>query len=571
MAYAKFTPEMKKTYTILAPNMLPIHFHLLIRILEQFGYHVVLLESTSRTVVEEGLKNVHNDTCYPALLVVGQFMEALKSGKYDVDHTALLITQTGGGCRASNYIHLLRKCVADQFPNVPVISLNFAGLEKDSSLELTPALCIKMVYAVLYADMLMTLFNQCRPYELNEGESQQVLDAWQEKLPKLFESSKYLSAEKIYAQILKDFAAIPRSKKPKIKVGIIGEIYVKYSPLANNHLEDFLISEGCEPVVPTLLEFVLYCAANTETNSHLYDYKNFKTLAFGLGYKFLHSKQVQMIKAIQKHGEFTPPHDFEDLRRAADKYISQGVSMGEGWMITAEMAVLAETGTENIICTQPFGCLPNHIVAKGMARTIKNAYPNANIVAIDYDPGATRVNQENRIKLMLANAGWSRRTRSDGEVHLFYRTPAHRQRKAAGGAGGAAACAGNGDPSGFVDFYAGGALGWDTYCAQTVLDLREEYPCIALHLVLPCSRAEQTARWTEAQKAAYDCIYREADSCEFVSVDYTKDCMRLRNKRLVELADCCVCFCGEPEGRSGTAQTVRMARQKGIPVINLAS
>ena len=361
MAYAKFTPEMKKTYTILAPNMLPIHFHLLIRILEQFGYHVVLLESTSRTVVEEGLKNVHNDTCYPALLVVGQFMEALKSGKYDVDHTALLITQTGGGCRASNYIHLLRKCMAEQFPQVPVLSLNFAGLEKDCSLELTPALCLKMVYAVL-------------------------------------------SAEKIYAQILKDFAAIPRSKKPKIRVGIIGEIYVKYSPLANNHLEDFLISEGCEPVVPTLLEFILYCAANSETNSHLYDYKNFKTLAFGLGYKFLHSKQVQMIKAIQKQGEFTPPHDFEDLRRAADKYISQGVSMGEGWMITAEMAVLAETGTENIICTQPFGCLPNHIVAKGMARTIKNAYPNANIVAIDYDPGATRVNQENRIKLMLANA-----------------------------------------------------------------------------------------------------------------------------------------------------------------------
>ena len=225
MAYAKFTPEMKKTYTILAPNMLPIHFHLLIRILEQFGYHVVLLESTSRTVVEEGLKNVHNDTCYPALLVVGQFMEALKSGKYDVDHTALLITQTGGGCRASNYIHLLRKCMAEQFPQVPVLSLNFAGLEKDCSLELTPALCLKMVYAVLYADLLMTLYNQCRPYELNEGESQQVLDAWQEKLPKLFESNKFLSAEKIYTQILKDFAAIPRSKKPKIRVGIIGEIF----------------------------------------------------------------------------------------------------------------------------------------------------------------------------------------------------------------------------------------------------------------------------------------------------------------------------------------------------------
>ena len=402
--YPKFTPEMKKTHTILIPNMAITQFRLLEYALRYDGYKCEILGNCGSAVAQLGLKYVHNDTCYPALLVVGQFMEALKSGKYDIDHTALLITQTGGGCRASNYIHLLRKCMAEQFPQVPVISLNFAGLEKDSSLELTPALCIKMVYAVLYADLLMTLFNQCRPYELNEGESQQVLDAWQEKLPKLFESNKFLSAEKTYAQILRDFAAIPRSKKPKIKVGIIGEIYVKYSPLANNHLEDFLISEGCEPVVPTLLEFILYCAANSETNSHLYDYRNFKTLAFGLGYKFLHSKQVQMIRAIQKHGEFTPPHDFEDLRRAADKYISQGVSMGEGWMITAEMAVLAETGTENIICTQPFGCLPNHIVAKGMARTIKNAYPNANIVAIDYDPGATRVNQENRIKLMLANA-----------------------------------------------------------------------------------------------------------------------------------------------------------------------
>ena len=165
-----------------------------------------------------------------------------------------------------------------------------------------------------------------------------------------------------------------------------------------------LIQEGCEPVVPTLMEFILYCAANTGTNGKLYQYHNLKTAMFNLGYDFLHSKQVQMIRCIQKQGVFTPPHDFEDLRKAADKYISQGVSMGEGWMITAEMAVLAETGTENIICTQPFGCLPNHIVAKGMARTIKNAYPNANIVAIDYDPGASEVNQLNRIKLMLSTA-----------------------------------------------------------------------------------------------------------------------------------------------------------------------
>ncbi len=404
MAYAKFTPDMKKTHTILVPNMLPIHFHLLLKVLEQFGYHMELLESSSHNVVEEGLKNVHNDTCYPALLVVGQFMDALKSGKYDVDHTALLITQTGGGCRASNYIHLLRKCLAEQFPQVPVLSLNFSGLEKESSLELTLPLGLKMVYCVLYADLLMTVYNQCRPYEINEGESKQVLDTWEAKLAKLFDSNAYLSTGKIYQQILDDFAAIPRDQKPKIKVGIIGEIYVKYSPLANNHLEDFLISEGCEPIVPTLLEFILYCCANAETNSKLYHYKDMKTTAFGIGYKFLHHKQLQMIRSMEKHGVFTPPHDFDVLRAAGDQYISQGVSMGEGWMITAEMAVLAETGTENIICTQPFGCLPNHIVAKGMSRTIKNAYPNANIVAIDYDPGATRVNQENRIKLMLANA-----------------------------------------------------------------------------------------------------------------------------------------------------------------------
>lgn len=404
MEYVKFSPEMKKTHKILVPNMLPIHFHLLIKILGQFGYNMELLESTSKTVVAEGLKNVHNDTCYPALLVVGQFMEALKSGKYDLDHTALLITQTGGGCRASNYIHLLRKSIAEQFPQVPVMSLNFAGLEKGSSLELTLPLVLKMLYGVLYGDMLMTLYNQCRPYELNEGESKAVLEEWEEKVSKMFETKEYLSTEKVYNKLLNAFGAIPRSKKPRIKVGIIGEIYVKYSPLANNHLEDFLISEGCEPVVPTLLEFVLYCAANSGTNSKLYDYRTVGTTAFSIGYSYLHKKQLQMIRCIKKHGMFNPPHDFEDLRAAADKYTSQGICMGEGWMISAEMAVLAETGTENIICTQPFGCLPNHIVAKGMARTIKNAYPNANIVAIDYDPGATRVNQENRIKLMLANA-----------------------------------------------------------------------------------------------------------------------------------------------------------------------
>ena len=404
MSHAIFTESMKKTHTILIPNMLPIHFRLLIAIFKQFGYNMKLLESTSRTVVEEGLKNVHNDTCYPALLVVGQFMEALKSGEYDPDKTALMITQTGGGCRASNYIHILRRCMEKQFPQVPVISLNFAGLEKESAFKLTAPIVLKLIYGVLYGDMLMSLNNQCRPYELNQGDSQRVVNKWLERLEGMFAKGGYKNTKRIYREMLEDFADIPRSQKKKIRVGIIGEIYVKYSPLANNQLEDFLISEDCEPLVPMLLEFILYCAANTDTNGRLYQYNDMKVTAFRLGYKYLHAKQLEMIRCIKEHGVFEPPHDFDDLREAADKYISQGVSMGEGWMITAEMAVLAETGTENIICTQPFGCLPNHIVAKGMSRAIKNAYPNANIVAIDYDPGATRVNQENRIKLMLANA-----------------------------------------------------------------------------------------------------------------------------------------------------------------------
>jgi predicted nucleotide-binding protein (sugar kinase/HSP70/actin superfamily) len=251
----------------------------------------------------------------------------------------------------------------------------------------------------------MTVYNQCRPYELVKGASKKTLDIWQKKLAKLFSSgTKYMNTAKFYKEILDDFAKIERSKVKKVQVGIVGEIYVKYSPLANNHLEDFLISEGCEPVVPSLLEFVMYCAVSKTNDGRLYNFKNKTTFINGIGYKLIYGKQKQLIKTMKKHGVFTPPHDFEHLRHLADKYINQGVSMGEGWLIPAEMAALVETGTENIVCAQPFGCLPNHIVAKGMSRAIKDDFPQANIVAIDYDPGATRVNQENRIKLMLANA-----------------------------------------------------------------------------------------------------------------------------------------------------------------------
>lgn len=404
--YAKFTEDMIKTHTILVPDMLPVHFKLLISIFEANGYKMELLQNDSRAVVDEGLKNVHNDTCYPALLVIGQFMDALKSGKYDPDKTALLITQTGGGCRASNYIHLLRKCLNKNFPQVPVCSLNFSGLEKDSAFRITAPTFLKLLYAILYGDLLMTCYNKCRSYEIEKGASEKVLDKWQKELGDIFKSGsrKFMKTKQLYRRILDDFAAIKLSKEKKIRVGIVGEIYVKYSPLANNHLEDFLISEGCEPVVPSLLEFVMYCAITAVNNAKLYDKKTKTTTAYKLGYKLIYSKQKELIKIMKEHGVFDAPHDFEHLRHLADKYISQGVVMGEGWLIPAEMASLAQSGVENIICAQPFGCLPNHIVAKGMSRAIKEDNPNANIVAIDYDPGATRVNQENRIKLMLANA-----------------------------------------------------------------------------------------------------------------------------------------------------------------------
>lgn len=404
MSNAKFTPEMKQTHTILIPDMLPIHFGLIMEIFRNNGYKMELLTTSTRSVVDEGLKHVHNDTCYPALLVIGQFIDALKSGKYDVNKVALLISQTGGGCRASNYIHLLRKALDEEFPQIPVLSLNFSGLEKDSGFKITAGMFLQMLYAVLYGDLMMSLYNTCRAYELNKGDSKAVLDKWQKKIAELFRNGGYRKTKKLYREILADFSQIKRTKEKKVRVGIVGEIYVKYSPLANNHLEDFLISEGCEPVVPAFLDFCLYCAVNTVNDGKIYNFSTKTTKLFGIAYKLIYSMQKQMIKIVREHGEFDPPHDFEDLRAYADKYMHQGVKMGEGWLIPAEMAALAHGGVENIICTQPFGCLPNHIVAKGMSRVIKEAFPQANIVAVDYDPGATRVNQENRIKLMLANA-----------------------------------------------------------------------------------------------------------------------------------------------------------------------
>ena len=402
--YPKWDKSMKNTHKILIPNMLPWHFLIIQEVLKMEGYDVEVLTNDSRAVIDEGLKHVHNDTCYPCLCVVGQYIDALKSGKYDPDKTALLITQTGGGCRASNYMPLIRKAVASEFPNVPVLSVNFSGLEKDSSLDMSLPLMLRLVYAIIYGDSIMWCYNQTRPYEAEQGSADVARDVAVRDVVEKFKSGKYKNYKKITKNIIRIFSAVKRAEERKVKVGIVGEIYVKYAHLGNNRLEEFLISENCEPVVPALMDFVLYCIINVVNDRKFYGHNPATAFAYRLVYDLLHGKQKNIIKIFEKDGNFTPIHDFEHLRKCADKVLNQGVKMGEGWLIPAEMAALAETDVPNIVCALPFGCLPNYIAGKGAIRTLKNLYKDENIVAVDYDPSATKVNQENRIKLMLATA-----------------------------------------------------------------------------------------------------------------------------------------------------------------------
>ena len=406
--YPVFTEEMKKTHTILLPMMLPIHFTLMCKILHQEGYRAEVLENDGPAVVSEGLKYVHNDTCYPALLVIGQFIAALKSGKYDVHKTALMITQTGGGCRASNYIFLLRKAlIKSGFGHVPVISLNAAGLESAPGFKLSLSLGLKLCYAAIAGDFLMHVANQCRPYEKIPGETDRVIDKWIQHLLSEWEGKKLISYRHLkscYPNMLADFHAIPKTGEKKPRVGIVGEIYVKYSPMGNNRLEEFLLSEGMEVVLFGLADFCQYCLINSVNTHALYGGNLKAALGCRFAYTLLLSMQRDMRRAIEKQGVFWAPDDFNKTRKLAETYIGKGVKMGEGWLLTVEMAELIEKGVHNVICTQPFGCLPNHIVGKGMMNSIKARHPEANLVAIDYDPGASVVNQQNRIKLMLANA-----------------------------------------------------------------------------------------------------------------------------------------------------------------------
>ena len=405
--YIPFTEEMKKDYTILVPTMLPMHFRLIISVMKTFGYNMELLESSGPEIAATGLKYVHNDTCYPAILVIGQFIHALQSGNYDPNKVALVLFQTGGGCRASNYVSLLRKALAKAgYAHIPVVAISFTNIEKHPGLTLGLREYLSIACAILYGDLLMMLVNQLRPYEIHPGDARKKAAEWTEKLGReLGTDSKtaLLKLKKNYRAILKDFASIPRERRDTVRVGVVGEIYVKYSPLGNNYLEEFLLSEGTEPVVPGLIDFILYCIATREVDVDLYGGNRLvqKIYAFFRGY--IEKIQKAMISVMEEAG-FRAPSTFSHLRSLVKGYLSEGNKMGEGWLLTAEMLELIHSGTPNIVCTQPFGCLPNHIVGKGMIRKLKDDFPFSNIVAIDYDPGATKINQENRIKLMLANA-----------------------------------------------------------------------------------------------------------------------------------------------------------------------
>ncbi|MBQ9673475.1 MAG: 2-hydroxyacyl-CoA dehydratase [Ruminococcus sp.] len=403
-----YTKEMNdEGYKILVPMMMPVHFGILMDAFRHEGYNVELLDTDGPDIAQTGLKYVHNDTCYPALLVIGQLINALESGKYDLNKTALMITQTGGGCRASNYIHLLRKGLKKAgLEQIPVISLNLSGLEKNPGFKISLRLIRRVIAGLVYGDVLMTLRNQTKPYEVNKGESEKLVLKWQTGLAKDFNEGKsyrFKEMEGILDKMCSEFAQIERTNEKKIRVGVVGEIYVKYARLGNNDLEQFLFDQGCEICLPGVMGFAAFKIDNRIEDIKLYGGSTAKRKVCEFLLNYVSKTEDLMIAATSKYG-FQPPSKYAHTKSLIDGVIGFGSKMGEGWLLTAEMLELAETGFENIVCTQPFGCLPNHINGKGMVRKIKEINPKANIVAIDYDPGAPRVNQENRIKLMLAVA-----------------------------------------------------------------------------------------------------------------------------------------------------------------------
>lgn len=405
MNYTVFDKSMKKDYKILIPTMLPVHFKMISNILKIYGYDAELLENKADK--ELGLKYVHNDTCYPAQVVIAQLIGAIESGNYDIHKVALMITQTGGGCRASNYISLLRKALYNAgYGFIPVISINFVGLD-ESALQFTVPMIFRIFASIMFGDLIMYMKNQTLPYEINEGDCEkcenELINILSDVLTKPLPPSTH-SLKKYYKLIIDKFSKIPCVNfGQKTKVGIVGEIFVKFSPEGNNNLEHFLYTQNAEVRMGGLLDFCMYCVYNSIVDRNLYGIGKKKAWLYKVLYRYLLRKQKEMIDIINESGKYSPPTLFSNVTKLVDGFISLGVKMGEGWLLTAEILELIEQGVKCVVCVQPFGCLPNHIAGKGMIKTIKEHFPDVNILPLDYDSGTSGVNQENRIKLMLSD------------------------------------------------------------------------------------------------------------------------------------------------------------------------
>ncbi len=402
-----FTKEMKKDYTILVPQMLPIHFEFVTRAVAADGYKVEYLRDCTQHTVETGLKYVNNDACYPSILTTGQFIEALQSGKYDINKTAIIMSQTGGGCRATNYIGFIRKALKDAgFPNVPVISFNLVGMEKNPGFKLSLPMLERLIKAVILGDLLQKMLTKNRAYEIHKGETQKLFNEWMEKGKKLVDKSTNKEFKKAIYDIVNDFENIELDtsiKKPK--VGIVGEVLIKYHPFGNNFVADLLEKEGAEVILPDFMGFVKFMATHKITFNSLLKVDKTKADISKVAIKLIGilEKDMKVALSNSKKG-YLPVCDIWHLEDKVKDVLSIGNQTGEGWFLTAEMIEYIENGIPNIICVQPFACLPNHVVGKGVIKTIRNMFPNANIAPVDYDPGASETNQANRIKLMMTVA-----------------------------------------------------------------------------------------------------------------------------------------------------------------------
>ncbi len=403
----QFTEEMRKDYTILCPQMSPIHFDILEPAFNACGYHFEVLSNDNRHAVDVGLKFVNNDACYPSLMVVGQIMDALLSGKYDLNKVAVIMTQTGGGCRATNYVGFIRRALEKAgMPQIPVISLNLGGIETNPGFHMNLELLMRAAYGAVFGDIFMRCIYRMRPYEKEKGSVEALHQKWLKRCQH-FVSAKHMSFftfQKMCRQIVEEFDAIPITDELKPRVGIVGEILVKFAPAANNHLVELLESEGAEAVVPDLLDFMLYCFYNQIYKAQELGTSKKTALISRIGINALEFLRSSASKALSRSQHFTPATSIYETVENAKSIVSIGNQTGEGWFLTGEMIELIHGGVNNIVCTQPFACLPNHVVGKGVIKELRKQYPLSNIVAIDYDPGASEVNQLNRIKLMLSTA-----------------------------------------------------------------------------------------------------------------------------------------------------------------------